>query len=109
MTATTKTMNQLHAMLVSAEKHIPKEPKKEVLMIQKGKGLKKKGQKAIAKRKGKQVSKAPEKPKTTPKTNAASESQCFYCKKKGHWKRNCQKYLDFLKKNGASTSGNANK
>src|SRR6187397_1688504 len=63
MTATAKTMNQLHAMLVSVEKQIPKEPKKEVLMIQKGKGFKKKGQKASAKSKGKQVAKAPEKPK----------------------------------------------
>ncbi|XP_021747912.1 uncharacterized protein LOC110713777 [Chenopodium quinoa] len=104
MTATAKTMNQLHAMLVSDEKQIPKEPKKEVLMIQKGKGFKKKGQKASAKSKGKQVSKAPEKPKTSPKPKAASESECFYCKKKGHWKRNYQKYHEFLKKNGASTS-----
>src|SRR6185437_9352405 len=105
MTANAKTMNQLHAMLVSAEKQIPKEPKKEVLIIQKGKGFKKKGQKAGAKSKGKQVVKAPEKPKANPKPKATSESECFYCKKKGHWKRNCQKYLDFLKKNGASTSG----
>ena len=26
--------------------------------------------------------------------------QCFYCKEKGHWKRNCKKYLDSLKKQG---------
>ncbi|XP_021734877.1 uncharacterized protein LOC110701552 [Chenopodium quinoa] len=91
-------------MLVSAEKQIPKKPKKEVLIIHKGKGFKNKGKKAYAKSKGKQVAKAPEKPKASPKPKAASESECFYCKKKGHWKRNCQKYLDFLKKNRASTS-----
>ncbi|XP_021715745.1 uncharacterized protein LOC110683660 isoform X2 [Chenopodium quinoa] len=77
MTATAKTMNQLHSMLVSAKKQIPKEPKKEVLKIQKGKGFKKKGQKASAKRKGKQVSKAPEKPKVTPKPKATSEMNAF--------------------------------
>ena len=32
------------------------------------------------------------------------ESECFYCKGKGHWKRNCRKYLQD-KKSGASTSG----
>ena len=25
--------------------------------------------------------------------SSAAESECFYCKKKGHWKRNCKKYL----------------
>ncbi|XP_021747723.1 uncharacterized protein LOC110713582 [Chenopodium quinoa] len=104
MTATAKTMNQLHAMLVSAEKQIPKEPKKEVYIIQNGKGFKKKGQKTSAKSKGKQVAKAPKKPKASPKPKAASESECFYCKKKGHWKHNFKNYLDFLEKNGASTS-----
>ncbi|XP_021723747.1 uncharacterized protein LOC110691134 [Chenopodium quinoa] len=93
-----KTMNELHVMLVSVEKKIPKDVKKVVLMVRKGKGFKKKGQGSSAKRKGKKVAKAPEKPKL------ASESECFYCKKKGHWKRNFEKYLDYLKKNGASTS-----
>ncbi|XP_021754619.1 uncharacterized protein LOC110719945 [Chenopodium quinoa] len=101
-----KTMNELHAMLVSTEKQIPKDVKKEVIMVQKGKGFKKKGQGASAKSKGKKVAKAPEKRKATPMPKPTSESDCFYCKKKGHWKRNRQKYLDYLKKNGASASGN---
>ncbi|CAN1156457.1 hypothetical protein LINPERPRIM_LOCUS20210 [Linum perenne] len=29
--------------------------------------------------------------------------ECFHCKQKGHWKRNCPKYLEDLK-NGSSTS-----
>nr|KYP48511.1 Retrovirus-related Pol polyprotein from transposon TNT 1-94 [Cajanus cajan] len=28
-----------------------------------------------------------------------SDAECFYCKQKGHWKRNCKKYLDSLKEN----------
>ncbi|KAK1696331.1 hypothetical protein QYE76_013028 [Lolium multiflorum] len=30
------------------------------------------------------------KPKNGPKPDA----DCYYCKEKGHWKRNCSKYLD---------------
>ncbi|KAK1684344.1 hypothetical protein QYE76_045192 [Lolium multiflorum] len=35
----------------------------------------------------------PVKPKTGPKPDA----ECYYCKEKGHWKRNCSKYLADLK------------
>jgi Zinc knuckle len=30
----------------------------------------------------------------TPKAKASSTSDYFYCQSKGHWKRNCPKYLD---------------
>ncbi|XP_021730520.1 uncharacterized protein LOC110697462 [Chenopodium quinoa] len=95
-----KTLNELHAMLVSAEKQISKDVKQIpfCLMVQKGKGFKKKGENV--KGKGKKVAKTLEKPKP------AGESECFYCKKKEHWKRNCRKCLDYLKNNGASTSSN---
>ena len=102
MNESEKTLTQLHGMLVNAERNIPKEPKKEVLMVQKGKGFKKKG--AGKKNKGKQVVKNSEKPKQTAKPKVAAESKCFYCEKIGHWKRNCPKYLED-KKSGASTSG----
>ncbi|XP_021729835.1 uncharacterized protein LOC110696808 [Chenopodium quinoa] len=65
MNESEKTMTQLHGMLVNAERNIPKEPKKEVLMVQKGKGFKKKG--AGKKNKGKQVVKVSEKLKQTAK------------------------------------------
>ncbi|XP_021726819.1 uncharacterized protein LOC110693944 [Chenopodium quinoa] len=55
MNESEKTLTQLHGMLVNAERNIPKEPKKEVLMVQKGKGFKKKG--AGKKIKGKKLSK----------------------------------------------------
>ncbi|KAK1684540.1 hypothetical protein QYE76_045388 [Lolium multiflorum] len=35
----------------------------------------------------------PEKPKAGPKPDTV----CYYCKEKGHWKRNCSKYLADLK------------
>ena len=28
-----------------------------------------------------------------PKFSAQSKSECFFCKKNGHWKRNCKSYL----------------
>ena len=28
-----------------------------------------------------------------PKTRPKPETECFYCKGNGHWKRNCPKYL----------------
>ena len=28
---------------------------------------------------------------------AESKAECFFCKKRGHWKRNCPKYLEELK------------
>ncbi|KAK1661060.1 hypothetical protein QYE76_049219 [Lolium multiflorum] len=38
---------------------------------------------------GKKAATPPVKPKTSPKPDA----ECYYCKEKGHWKRNCSKYL----------------
>ncbi|KAK1679909.1 hypothetical protein QYE76_040757 [Lolium multiflorum] len=42
---------------------------------------------------GKKVAAPPEKPKAGPKPDTV----CYYCKEKGHWKRNCSKYLADLK------------
>ena len=41
------------------------------------------------KKNGKQVVTPVNKPKAGPKP----ETECFYCKQTGHWKRNCPKYL----------------
>ena len=38
------------------------------------------------------------------KGEANKETECFYYKQKGHWKRNCKKYLAD-KKNGSSDKG----
>jgi hypothetical protein len=33
----------------------------------------------------------------TPKEKASSTSDCFCCQSKGHWKRNCPKYLEVVR------------
>ena len=48
-----------------------------------------KGKKGNFKKNGKQVVTPAKKPKAGPKL----ETECFYCKGNGHWKRNCPKYL----------------
>ena len=65
--------------------------KHQVLMVDKTTGFKKraKGKKGDFKRNGKQVATPVKKPKARPKP----ETECFYCKGNGHWKRNYPKYL----------------
>ena len=73
-------------MLKAAEVEIKKEH--QVLMVNKTTSFKKKGK---GKKKGnfnkndKQVAAHEKKPKSGPKP----ETECFYCKQTGHWKRNC--------------------
>ena len=76
-------------MLKSAKVEIKK--KHQVLMIDKTTSFKKraKGKKWNFKLNGKQVVTPGKKPKAGPKP----ETECFYCKGTGQWKRNCPKYL----------------
>ena len=93
--------NKLHGMLKNAEGNIIDDKKKEVLNVNKGKGFKKVAKsKSNYQGKGKQVAK----PKGGEKPKVAADRDCFYCKAKGHWKRNCPKYLED-KKNGTVSSG----
>ena len=48
-----------------------------------------KGKKGNFKKNGKQVATPMKKPKGRPKP----ETECFYCKRNGHWKCNCPRYL----------------
>ena len=59
-----------------------------------------KGKKGNFKQNGKQVVAPMKKPKAGPKP----ETECFYCKGTGHWKRNCPKYL-VDKKDGKVNKG----
>ncbi|KAK1594668.1 hypothetical protein QYE76_008240 [Lolium multiflorum] len=88
-----KDLPELFSMLKSAEVEIKKE--NQVLMVNKTTSFKKQGKpnKGNFKKGGKKVAAHPEKPKAGPKP----ETVCYYCQGKGHWKRNCSKYLADLK------------
>ncbi|KAK1663179.1 hypothetical protein QYE76_051338 [Lolium multiflorum] len=84
-----KELPELFAMLKSAEIEIKKEH--QVLMVNKTTSFKKQGKsKGKNKKSGKKAATPPVKPKSGPKPDAE-------CKEKGHWKRNCSKYLADLK------------
>ncbi|KAK1605035.1 hypothetical protein QYE76_028708 [Lolium multiflorum] len=87
-----KELPELFSMLKAAEIEIKKEH--QVLMVNKTTSFKKQGKsKGKFKKGGKKAATPPVKPKTGPKHDA----ECYYCKEKGHWKRNCSKYLADLK------------
>ncbi|KAK1605601.1 hypothetical protein QYE76_029274 [Lolium multiflorum] len=87
-----KELPELFSMLKAAEIEIKKEH--QVLMVNKTTSFKKQGKsKGKFKKGGKKAAAPPVKPKTGPKPDA----ECYYCKKKGHRKRNCSKYLADLK------------
>src|SRR5918995_2959870 len=87
-----KTIPELFSMLKSAEAEIKKEH--QVLMVNKTTKFKKGKGKKNFKKDGKDVA-APGKPVTGKKSKNGPkpETECFYCKGSGHWKRNCPKYL----------------
>ncbi|KAK1681272.1 hypothetical protein QYE76_042120 [Lolium multiflorum] len=87
-----KEFPELFGMLKAAEIEIKKEH--QVLMVNKITSFKKQGKsKGKNKKSGKKAATPPVKPKSGPKPDA----ECYYCKEKGHWKRNCSKYLADLK------------
>ncbi|KAK1650224.1 hypothetical protein QYE76_068029 [Lolium multiflorum] len=87
-----KKFPELFGMLKAAEIEIKKEH--QVLMGNKTTSFKKQGKsKGKNKKSGKKAATPPVKPKTGPKPDA----ECYYCKEKGHRKRNCSKYLADLK------------
>src|SRR3954463_1580588 len=84
----TDMITELFAKLKATEVDIKKD--NHVLMVnkpsfKKGKGAKK----PFKKGGGKRNAPAEKKLKSGPKP----DTECFYCKDKGHWKRNCPKYL----------------
>ena len=89
-------------MLKSAEVEIKKEH--QVLMVNKTTKFKKGKGKKNFKKDGKGVA-APGKPVTGKKSKNGPkpETECFYCKGNGHWKRNCPKYI--VDKKAGNTKG----
>ena len=91
-----KSITQLHGMLKNVETNIQKT--NSVIMVQKGEGIKRKGNgKGNKAKKGKGQSKAKAKKPKPPK-----EGVCFFYNEQGHWKRNCNLYLEDLKKKKSS-------
>ncbi|KAK1653529.1 hypothetical protein QYE76_071334 [Lolium multiflorum] len=85
-------VSELFGMLKAAEIEIKKEH--QVLMVNKTTSFKKQGKsKGKFKKGGKKAATPPMKPKNGPKPDA----ECYYCKEKGHRKRNYSKYLADLK------------
>jgi hypothetical protein len=97
-----KTLAELFAMLKVAEKDIQKSTN-NVLLVKHSTQFKKKkyGSKKKGKSKGTGSSRTPKKDRPGPKADA----ECFFYKEKGHWKRNCPKYLAKKKKTRAPSSG----
>ena len=87
-------------MLKVAEVEIKKEH--QVLMVNKTISFKKKGKgkKGNFKKNSKQVAAQVK----NPKSGSKPETECFYFKGTGHWKRNCPKYLAD-KKDGTVNKG----
>jgi len=97
-----KTLPELSSMLKTAEVEIKKE--RQVLMVNKTTNFKKQGKpknKGNFKKDGKKAAAPAKKPKAGPKP----ETECFYCKGAGHWKRNCPKYLADLKNGNIKKKG----
>jgi hypothetical protein len=97
-----KSLPELLSMLKTAEVEIKKEH--QVLMVNKTTSFKKKGKKGKGKgnfkKNGKSVAGSEKKTKAGPKP----DTECYYCKGSGHWKRNCPKYLAD-KKDGKVNTG----
>ena len=97
-----KTLTELHGMLKTVEVSLRKAPG-HVMIVQKGKKRKHlaKAKKPAESETSRQATKANGKNK---KVGSSSDYVCFHCGVKGHWARNCKKYLQEKKKNGGVTS-----
>jgi hypothetical protein len=105
-----KTFSELHGMLKTAEESIKKNPN-HVMMIQTGNKNRKRwtppNPKGKGKEKGSNGESSGSKPNPAPKAKSGPtfEDECFHCHEKGHWSRNCKKYLEEKKKKkGSETS-----
>jgi hypothetical protein len=92
-----KSLQELKWMLRIADGEMKKSSSN--LMIQEGGSMIKKMKRKMTlkvtlkyKSKGKMIPN-----QNTPKAKASSTSDCFCCQSKGHWKRNCPKYLQVVR------------
>lgn len=103
MTEQDRTPTELLALLKTTEANMQKAPENAPILMVGNKGAKGKGKWKGKKRIGSKTD-APSKPTSKkalkPKGGVAkpAKGDCHYCKKPGHWKRNCPAYLEDLKK-----------
>ncbi|WJZ98697.1 hypothetical protein VitviT2T_017207 [Vitis vinifera] len=90
-------LHEMLNLLIDYENQVSSEKNKGIVMVV-SKTSKKKGKgKYIPKRKPLGTKGGVTKPKYKKVKTDHSDAECFFCKEKGHWKRNCKKYLDSLK------------
>jgi hypothetical protein len=102
MHGTEKGLNELCGMLKKTETDIMNGAgTSHVMAVHNKPNFKKKGN-AWRKQKGKGKAKGETSKPNPPAPNAgpSTDEECFHCKGKGHWKRNCKLYLESLKKDG---------
>jgi hypothetical protein len=88
-----KTVLELHGIRKTAEDSIKKNSN-HVMMDQKEKTKMKRWTPPKGKGKEKVFDEpSSSKPKTKGKSDSSPDEECFHCHKKGHWFRNCKKYL----------------
>ena len=93
-----------HHYRTTAEESI-KQNTNHVMIVQKENKKRKRWTPPKGKAKGKvpnEPSSSKQKPKV--KSGPIADDECFHCNAKGHWSRNCKKYLEDKKKKGGSTS-----
>jgi hypothetical protein len=87
-------VTELHGMLKTADDSIKKNPN-HVMMVQKERKKRKRWMPPKGKGKEKVSDESSSsKPKTEGKSGPSTNEECLHCHKKGHWFRNCKKYLE---------------
>ncbi|RVW49121.1 Retrovirus-related Pol polyprotein from transposon TNT 1-94 [Vitis vinifera] len=87
------SINELMTMCVQEEGRLLMEQGESAMLVTQRKGKKGKSQ---ASQKGKQ--------QIPPKSDIKKDEKCFFCKKKGHVKKKCLKFQNWLEKKGNPTS-----
>jgi uncharacterized protein YjaZ len=99
-----KTVADLHGILKTVEDSIKKNTN-HMMIVQ----MEKKKRMCWTPPKGKGKKKVSDEPsssktKTKGKSDHSPDEECFHYYKKGHWFKNCKKYLEEQKKKGSETS-----
>jgi hypothetical protein len=99
-----KTVANLHGILKTTEDSIKKNTN-HMMIVQ----MEKKKRMCWTPPKGKGKKKVSDEPsssktKTKGKSDHSPDEECFHYYKKGHWFKNCKKYLEEQKKKGSETS-----